>query len=214
MTALPTIANAERISGDAVDRILASAEALFAEHGYAATSMHTIAERAGVSKANVFHHFTSKRELYLAVLNNACRDSALHLQNFETHGPFQRRFTDYADGVLRSMLQHERVHRLILRELLTDDDGQLAKDLGERVFGDRFARLVAILRAGQAAGELRQDFDPAAAAVAFLGANVFFLQARNVLTHFADVRFADDPAQYTRLLADVLMNGISASTKK
>src|SRR4030065_1687382 len=68
-------------SSDTVERILATAESLFAEHGFDAVSMNAIAEAAGVSKANVFHHFISKNDLYLAVLRNACRDSAQHLDD-------------------------------------------------------------------------------------------------------------------------------------
>ncbi|HWR87919.1 MAG TPA: helix-turn-helix domain-containing protein, partial [Acidiferrobacterales bacterium] len=68
-------------STDAVDRILVVAETLFAEHGFDAVSMNAIAEAAGVSKANVFHHFTCKNDLYIAVLRNACRDSTQHLDD-------------------------------------------------------------------------------------------------------------------------------------
>ena len=57
---------------DAIERILEAAESLFSERGFDAVSMSDIAAAAGVCKANVFHHFTSKNELYIAVLRNAC----------------------------------------------------------------------------------------------------------------------------------------------
>ncbi len=171
--------------------------------------MSTIAERAGVSKANIFHHFTSKRELYLAVLRNACRDGAERLQHLETRGgTFQERFAAYAVDMLNAMLEREPLNRLMLRELLTEDDGRLSQELAERVFGDQFARLVAILRTGQARAELRADFDPAMAAVALIGANVFFLQSRNVFEHFPDVGFAADSQRYSALLTDILLRGM------
>jgi len=44
-------------------RIVRAAGRLFAQHGYAGTSMAEVAEAAGVSKATVFHHFPSKRAL-------------------------------------------------------------------------------------------------------------------------------------------------------
>ncbi|MDQ0279580.1 AcrR family transcriptional regulator [Arthrobacter silviterrae] len=47
--------------------ILASARKLFAEHGYAATSLREIARDAGVDAAMVHHWFASKEELF-----NAC----------------------------------------------------------------------------------------------------------------------------------------------
>ena len=62
-------------SPTALNRILETASALFAKSGYDAVSMHAIAERAGVSKANVFHHFGSKQALYNATLNFVCQKS-------------------------------------------------------------------------------------------------------------------------------------------
>jgi TetR/AcrR family transcriptional regulator len=44
--------------------ILKAAEDLFVEQGFAATSMATIAKRAGVTKSLIHHHFGSKRELW------------------------------------------------------------------------------------------------------------------------------------------------------
>lgn len=200
---------AARAGGESTTRILAAAEKLFAERGFEAVSMNAIAERAAVSKANIFHHFTSKRELYLAVLHNACRDGAERLQHLATRGgTFQERFSAYAVDMLNGMLEREPLNRLMLHQLLEEDDGRLSKELAERVFGDQFARLVAILRAGQTRTELRADFDPAMAAVALIAANVFFLQSRNVFKHFPDVRFAADPQRYSALLTDILLRGI------
>ncbi len=50
------------------DRILDSAETLFAEHGFAATSLRQITAGAGVNLAAVNYHFQSKDSLILAVL--------------------------------------------------------------------------------------------------------------------------------------------------
>lgn len=43
---------------------------LFAERGYAATTMDDIAEAAGVTKPLVYQHFESKRALYLEIAND------------------------------------------------------------------------------------------------------------------------------------------------
>jgi len=54
--------------------ILAAAVRLFAERGYHETSMDEIAARAGISKAVVYDHFTSKRELYAVLLDTIRAD--------------------------------------------------------------------------------------------------------------------------------------------
>ncbi len=48
--------------------ILDAARDAFADTGYHETSLDAVAERAGVSKALLYEHFSSKRELYVAML--------------------------------------------------------------------------------------------------------------------------------------------------
>jgi AcrR family transcriptional regulator len=50
------------------ERILDTAERLFAEHGYAATSLRSIIAEAGVNLAAVHYHFHSKEALLEAVI--------------------------------------------------------------------------------------------------------------------------------------------------
>lgn len=50
-------------------QLLVAASELFVDRGYHATGMDEIAERAGVSKPVLYQHFSSKLELYLAVLH-------------------------------------------------------------------------------------------------------------------------------------------------
>jgi AcrR family transcriptional regulator len=44
---------------------------VFARHGYQATSMAMLAQAAAVSKALLFHHFTSKAGVYLALVDRS-----------------------------------------------------------------------------------------------------------------------------------------------
>jgi len=51
------------------DRILDVCLSVFAKHGYDKTSTTMLAEAAGISRALIFHHFNSKKELYLSILD-------------------------------------------------------------------------------------------------------------------------------------------------
>lgn len=50
------------------EHLLARASAIFGEFGYHNVSMDDVAEAAGISKALLYQHFSSKDDLYLAVL--------------------------------------------------------------------------------------------------------------------------------------------------
>ena len=49
--------------------MLAAARELFTEKGFAATGREEIAERAGVTRGALYHHFESKRDAFEAVAN-------------------------------------------------------------------------------------------------------------------------------------------------
>ena len=55
-------------AADRREAILDAARSAFAEGGFHETSLDSVAERAGVSKALLYEHFSSKRELYVAML--------------------------------------------------------------------------------------------------------------------------------------------------
>ena len=56
-------------AGDTREKLLDAAEPLFAEHGYAATSMRAIAQSAGVNLGAANYHFGSKMGLFAAVFH-------------------------------------------------------------------------------------------------------------------------------------------------
>ena len=76
-------------------------------------------------------------------------------------------------------------------------------------FALSFHRLVDIIRAGQAAGQLRADLNPALLALLINAGNVFYAQTRPLLRHFTDIDFADDPQRYNALMMDILLRGIA-----
>lgn len=51
-----------------IEKILVCAEKVFAEKGYGSTSMGDIAEEAGLPRSNLHYYFSTKDELYRAVL--------------------------------------------------------------------------------------------------------------------------------------------------
>jgi len=56
------------------EAILDGAVKCFLEHGYAATSMDSVAAAASVSKATIYAHFSSKADLFAAVISRRCED--------------------------------------------------------------------------------------------------------------------------------------------
>ena len=63
------------------DRILASAEHLFATKGFNGTSMNDIVEASGQSKGAIYNHFKNKEMLFLSLLEKQTRLGLQQLKN-------------------------------------------------------------------------------------------------------------------------------------
>lgn len=188
--------------------ILEAAVKLFSESGYGAVSMRSVALEAGVSKANIYHHFESKEALYRAILDaSASRLSALVNDFAENTGPFSARIAAFASAHRQHMEENALTLRLVLRESFSGDE-ERSKMLAQEVFGGVFNRIVAIFQAGQKAGELRPELDPALCATLLMGADVFYFQADTILKHLPQAEFAENPAGFSRQMADVMLNGM------
>jgi AcrR family transcriptional regulator len=58
------------------EALVDSAASCFIESGFAATSLDEVAKRARVTKGAIYHHFASKRDLFIAVLERQEAKSA------------------------------------------------------------------------------------------------------------------------------------------
>ena len=80
--------------------VLEAAAGRFVAQGYAATTVRQIAEDSGIKAASIYHHFASKEDLFVAVLDEGIR---VMVDAFENVGPATQ------GGDLR-LLAHVRAH--------------------------------------------------------------------------------------------------------
>lgn len=117
-----------RLTADARRRQLFSvALSLFAERGYAATTMDDIAEAAGVTKPLVYQHFESKRALYLELMDVFSRElvTGIVKATAEAQGPRQQVELGFL-AYFELMLGNEQAFRLLYGREAPDD-----QELGE-----------------------------------------------------------------------------------
>ncbi|GAA1829646.1 TetR/AcrR family transcriptional regulator [Agromyces salentinus] len=136
--------------------ILDVAVAAFNEYGYDATSMGVLAERLGLSKSAIYHHFTSKDEMLDRALDSALSALEGVLEQADAAGG---RAADRLDLVLRGAV-HVLVDRLPSVTLLLRVRGNT--DVERRALERRRAfdrRVTALVSEAQAEGSLRSDLD-------------------------------------------------------
>jgi AcrR family transcriptional regulator len=112
---LPETQGGRRLSADVRRRQLFEvALSLFADHGYAATTMDDIAEAAGVTKPLVYQHFDSKRALYLELMDVFSNELVTQIVNATAtaEGPRQQVELGFA-AYFKLMVDNEPAFRLL-----------------------------------------------------------------------------------------------------
>lgn len=101
------------------ENILQIAHAAFLEDGYAATSMSAIAAKVGGSKATLYNYFSSKEDLFAAVIAERCRDFQEMLYDADLESQdFRKALTILGESAVRWMLRDDSIatYRLITAE--------------------------------------------------------------------------------------------------
>ena len=141
------------------DKILDCAEQLFARRGFAGIGLAEVAEQVGLSKSSLFHHFSSKAQLYAAVMARILdRIEAELMRSLAAGGGPVQRLERWLDVVVDVLAANPTYARLLLRSLFEDDEltGELPE---ERAVNATLRRIVGaadtLLREGIASGVFR-----------------------------------------------------------
>lgn len=139
---------------DTRSEILRVAEVLFAEKGYAATTTREIAEGAGIRKAVLYYHFSSKANLYETIVESLFEELGGELSDLlSDHVSFEdvRRFLD---ALFTYMSRHPTFPRLFHRELL--EQSPIIVRVTLRYIKPFFDKGVQFLEQGIQSGRLRR----------------------------------------------------------
>lgn len=164
-----------RMTGDKRrEQILQTAVNLFSHRGFSGTTTKEIARAAGVSEAMVFRHFSTKSELYDAILGNKdCHDGIRFpwdentiLQDAIKNKDDFAVFFNFALNALTKQQEDENFMRLLFYSALEEHE------LAERFFSEFVARLYEFIgdyvKTRQEDGVMR-EINPRLVVRAFLG---------------------------------------------
>jgi AcrR family transcriptional regulator len=116
-------APARRLTADQRrQQLVAVALELFARRGYRATTMDDIADAAGVTKPLLYQHFSSKRALYLELVDSIAREllAAVRDAVMQADGPRQQVELGFA-AYFRLVVKKEAEFRLLYGRDHSDD---------------------------------------------------------------------------------------------
>ncbi|GAB4187438.1 MAG: hypothetical protein Tsb002_12770 [Wenzhouxiangellaceae bacterium] len=192
----------------AAEHILSAAARLFSEKGFAGCSMQDVAAAAGVSKANVFHHFGNKQGLYLAVIRGTIEEFGRRLSNLvHCPGSSSKRVEHVVSAHLQHLLKRRGETHLILRELFEAGPG--VRSAVTPIIGGNFSQIVRMIADGQERGELDSGVDPASAAMLLVGGNIMFFMSSQILQSSLQYQSLSLPDSYADDVARIMLRGLS-----
>jgi len=122
--------NSQSISTD--QSILAAAEKLFLDKGYAKTSTTEIARVAGCNQALVHYYFRSKENLFKQIFENKIKMFVLSLlQVNEDDIPFEEKLKQHINSHFEMLRANRKLPVLLFNEVSTNAD--LAQKLYEKI---------------------------------------------------------------------------------
>ena len=145
------------------DRVVRSALQAYATNGYSGSSLAGIAAAAGLTNAGLLHHFPSKEELLVAILQERDRmdGERFHLRGFVG--------LDALDALVQLVEANTSTPGLVRAFTVLMGESAAEDHPAGRWFRERYPRrcanLAAALRAGLDRGEIRPDADCDAVAV-------------------------------------------------
>jgi AcrR family transcriptional regulator len=184
---------------------------LFAQQGYRATTMREIADAAGVSTGNVYHHFPDKETIFRELIDEyfAITDS----QRF----PFRRalgalgNFPDNIEQLGFAARESIRLYRdynlLIYVDVIEFGGTHIQQFYGE--MSERFTRLFKEQEAGEEIRtRLRPSVSPTSALL--LTTRMFFNYFSVEILFGVDAPFGKDSNEVVEEIADIIRNGVCA----
>ncbi|MCJ0763740.1 TetR family transcriptional regulator [Variovorax terrae] len=188
--------------------ILAAARDEFSQHGLAGARVDRIAERADLNKRLIYYYFSSKDDLFLAVLEQTYKDiraaeQKLHLRDLPPPEAI-RRLTEFTwDYYLRhpeflTLLNSANLHQarhLSKSEQIQEMNSPLIQTLGE------------ILERGRIDGIFRGGIDPVQLYVSIAGLSYFYLSNNHTLSAIFGRSLMTPKARNERLshMCDVIL---------
>jgi TetR/AcrR family transcriptional regulator, cholesterol catabolism regulator len=150
------------------ERLLREAEKLFAEHGYSAVSIRDITQATGMSAGALYHHFSSKEDLFFQLLELNLQEVSRSVREAISQANTPREQISRVCGFYFSWQpQKRKLFEQVFRELPRFNPGRV-QNFTLQVREEYLVIVEDILREGMARGEVL-PINPRLAAAALHG---------------------------------------------
>ncbi len=189
-------------------QVLDVALQLFSRHGYRATSVRDIAERARVSTGNLYHHFPDKEAIFNALLDELWEIADSRRFPFRRAlltGEFPDNLEQLGFAARDSIIEFRQYVALIYVDVIEFDGTHIRK-----FYGDMAKHFTEVLEENGTLEKMQRRMRPGVSAVSavMLTMRVFFSYFTIEILFNVPEPFGKNSSEVVKDIADVLRNGM------
>ena len=193
---------------ESTEIILNKAEKLFADSGFGSVSMTNIANACNMSKANLYHHFSSKEDLYKQILIRAQKNTQNILEKTkEITGTNIEKIEFFINEHLNQMLKDPMKYRLLAREF--SDLGLSSRSLTSiGLMEQNLSQIVALIDQAKRKKEIIETTDSHLLAYQLLSPNFTYITHQDLFDSVFEGLGPSSNKDFSKTLTTNLLNGV------
>ena len=193
---------------ESIEIILNKAEKLFADSGFGSVSMTNIANACNMSKANLYHHFTSKEDLYTQILIRAQKNTQNILEKTkEITGTYIEKIEFFINQHLNQMLKDPMKYKLLAREF--SDLGRSSRAMPSvGLMEQNLSQIVDLIDQAKKSKEIIETTDSRLLAYQLLSPNLTYITHQNLFDSVFEGLGPSSNEDFSKTLTTNLLRGV------
>ena len=193
---------------ESIEIILNKAEKLFADSGFGSVSMTNIANACNMSKANLYHHFSSKEDLYTQILIRAQKNTQNILEKTkEITGTYIEKIEFFINEHLNQMLKDPMKYKLLAREF--SDLGLSSRAMPSvGLMEQNLSQIVDLIDQAKKSKEIIETTDSRLLAYQLLSPNLTYITHQNLFDSIFEGLGPSSNEDFSKTLTTNLLRGV------
>ena len=193
---------------ESTEIILNKAEKLFADSGFGSVSMTNIANACNMSKANLYHHFSSKEDLYTQILIRAQKNTQNILEKTKKiTGTYIEKIEFFINEHLNQMLKDPMKYKLLAREF--SDLGLTSRAMPSvGLMEKNLSQIVDLIDQAKKSKEIIETTDSKLLAYQLLSPNLTYITHQNLFDSVFKGLGPSSNKDFSKTLTTNLLRGV------
>jgi len=193
---------------ESTEIILNKAEKLFADSGFGSVSMTNIANACNMSKANLYHHFSSKEDLYTQILIRAQKNTQNILEKTKKiTGTYIEKIEFFINEHMNQMLKDPMKYKLLAREF--SDLGLSSRAMPSvGLMEQNLSQIVDLIDQAKKSKEIIETTDSRLLAYQLLSPNLTYITHQNLFDSVFEGLGPSSNEDFSKTLTTNLLRGV------